>query len=256
MSIYLGSNKISETGIIEKSVPVNKVEEFLTRTISTYSNSLISTIGSCAFAECSSLTEVDIINCKYINASTFQRCSNLSQVNVPSCSRIYSFAFYGCTNLPQISFPLCTIIYDWAFAYCSNLTSISFPSCTNIYANAFISCKSLLAVDFPQCSSVGYDWLFAGSTFYKCTNLTEARFPICTSFYSNTFANCYNLISLYLNSVSTVTTIAENTFNSTPIGGYSASAGRYGSVFVPASLYNDFIVASYWSDIADRIVSV
>jgi hypothetical protein len=53
-----------------------------------------------------------------------------------------------------------------------------------------------------------------------------------------------------------VPTLSTNVFDSTPIGGYSTSAGQYGSVYVPASLYNDFIVAENWSSISSRIVSV
>lgn len=81
--------------------------------------------------------------------------------------------------------------------------------------------------------------------------------PACTSVRDNAFIYCYNLVSLYLTGVSMVPTLGgTSVFTSTPIGGYSASAGQYGSVYVPASLYDSFLVATNWSSIASRIVSV
>ena len=71
------------------------------------------------------------------------------------------------------------------------------------------------------------------------------------------FTSCYNLISLNLTNVSSVPILSgTSVFNSTPIGGYSASAGQFGSIYVPASLYNDFLVAENWSNVSSRIVSV
>ena len=67
--------------------------------------------------------------------------------------------------------------------------------------------------------------------------------------------SCYNLISLNLAEVSSVPTLGTGAFTSTPIGGYSTSAGQYGSVYVPSSLYNDFLIAPNWSNISSRILS-
>ena len=73
---------------------------------------------------------------------------------------------------------------------------------------------------------------------------------------SNAFIYCRNLIELRLDNVSSIPTLGISAFTSTPIGGYSASAGQYGSVFVPSSLYESFLTAPNWSSIASRIVSV
>ena len=84
-----------------------------------------------------------------------------------------------------------------------------------------------------------------------------AVFPVLRSFMSSAFGNCFNLVSLYLTSVSSVPILPYmNVFGNTPIGGYSSSAGTYGSVFVPESLYNSFLAASNWSTISSRIVSM
>ena len=87
--------------------------------------------------------------------------------------------------------------------------------------------------------------------------LGTVTMPIVKTIGREAFAYCRNLVELHLESVPSVPTLENSSvFASTPIGGYSASAGRYGSVFVPASLYESFLTATNWSSIASRIVSV
>ena len=44
---------------------------------------------------------------------------------------------------------------------------------------------------------------------------------------------------------------------STPISNYTSSTGGvYGSIYVPASLYNDYVTDTNWSAYSARIVSV
>ena len=120
-----------------------------------------------------------------------------------------------------------TSIKNRAFAYCTNLTSVNLPACTSIGAYAFASCSSLTTVSLPVCTSIG----------------------------GHAFEDCYNLVSLYLTSISSVPTLSLSAFDSTPIGGYNSSASKHGLVYVPTSLYNSFLTAENWSDIATRIVS-
>jgi hypothetical protein len=47
-----------------------------------------------------------------------------------------------------------------------------------------------------------------------------------------------------------------NVFNSTPISNYSASAGRFGSIYVPASLLTEYQTASRWSYFSSRFVTL
>ena len=230
MALYLGSNKVNLASL-EKP----KLNEIINDTISgVYENSEVMKVKAGAFAYCTQLTNVNFVNCSEIGAQ----------------------AFVGCKSLVNINFPNCITIGKSAFQSCSALISVDFPSCTAINEGVFENCYALTTASFPNCTSIGVNNLFATSPFYGCSALTTVYAPICNIISASTFSKCYNLISLYLNSVSSVTTLQYDVFKSTPIGGYSASAGRYGSVFVPASLYNDFIVASYWSDIADRIVSI
>jgi hypothetical protein len=48
----------------------------------------------------------------------------------------------------------------------------------------------------------------------------------------------------------------SNVFTSTPIGGYSASAGTYGSIYVPAYLLDAYKSATNWAYFSDRFVGL
>ena len=63
------------------------------RTISVYTNSEVSMIGSCAF----------------------QNCFALTTVSFPNCTTIGDFAFINCRALTTLSFPECTSINNYAF---------------------------------------------------------------------------------------------------------------------------------------------
>ena len=166
----------------------------------------------------------------FIKSYAFRDCSNLTSISFLNCTYIYGSAFYSCYSLVSANFPNCSYIATDAFRYCSSLTSVSFPSCTRVQNFAFQYCSQLALLNFPNCSYIG----------------------------NNAFQSCYNLLSLYLTSVSSVTTLGSSSvFYSTPIGGYTTlTGGVYGSVYVPASLYSDFITATNWSSISMRIVSI
>ena len=236
------------------------------------SHSNINTIEQGAFANCSALVEVNLPQCTSISASTFQNCSSLLTVNLPMCVAVGNYTFLGCSNLSNINISSCTSISNGAFQTCTNLSSINLPLCTSIGAYAFQDCYSLSNINIPVCTSINSNAFYncfgllninlsacvslSAYAFYGCSNLTSVILSACTYIGAQAFRGCWNLISVYLSSASVVPTLSTAVFSSTPIGGYSASAGRYGSVFVPASLYNSFITATNWTAISSRIVSV
>ena len=65
----------------------------------------VTTIGECAFSNCSNLTEVNIPNSvTTIGGSAFAFCSNLTEVNIPnSVTTIGGWAFSNCNNLIEIT---------------------------------------------------------------------------------------------------------------------------------------------------------
>ena len=165
-------------------------DSLVTRALSTYENSRVTSIGN----------------------NAFQECSRLTSVSFPQTTNIGSNAFQGCIAL----------------------TSVSFPQTTNIGNNAFQGCYSLVSV------SLGGEQSQSGRIYYSC------------------FRSCFNLVSLKLSGGRGryfYSLLNSNAFTSTPIGGYSASAGQYGSIYVPDGLYSQYISATNWAYFSNRIVS-
>ena len=94
------------------------------------------------------------------------------------------------------------------------------------------------------------------NAFSHCSRLTTVNFPACTNISSTAFRACHTLISFYLTGSSYVSLVNSNAFNSTPIGGYSASAGQYGSIYVPASMLESYKTRTNWTYFSSRFVGV
>ena len=104
----------------------------------------VTRIGSCAFMNCSSLTDVNIPNSvTSIGCYAFRECSSLKKINIPnSVTSIGEDAFYFCTSLVELNIQDGIVtIAGGAFVNCSSLTHIDIPnSVTNIGENAFNGC--------------------------------------------------------------------------------------------------------------------
>lgn len=220
-------NQITNEHNIEVDCSSNE-NAIISRTIKTYFNDRITNIGRNAFSGCSKLATVSFPRVKYIGDDAFARCSSLTTISFPVCTTIDRYAFDNCRSLASASFPVCTVINENAFYNCSSLTSVSFPACTIIRDNAFNDCYNLTMVSFPVCTYINY----------------------------SVFDNCYNLKSLYLTGSSLCKLSHSNAFASTPIGGYSASAGTYGSIYVPASLLTSYQTATNWAYFSSRFVGI
>ena len=240
----------------------------------------VSILYQSAFASCYNLTTINIPNLTSMSSgSQFYNCYALKTVDFPHfpstmsilsntfgyCSSLinYNFnfsyisiisgAFSGCRAFTEVSkFLYTTILSGYTFYGCYNLVSVSFPAVSLLSGYVFYDCSSLADVSLPNLQTI------QGSAFYMCRTLSQLSFPNLQKISgTGTFSGCYNLISLNLTGVSSVPILSNsNVFTSTPIGGYSASAGQYGSLYVPASLYDSFIAANNWSYFSSRIVSV
>ena len=234
---------------------------------------LCESIGEKAFMNCDSLKEVYFPSCLKIAISAFFACKNLSKATFPACTSIGNGAFYACSSLTEVSFPACISVGENAFSACSSLKEVSFPVCTSIGRNAFGQCYSLSKAFFPECTNVWNSAFYACSSltevsfpacksvgqyaFNNCHNLGEMSLPVCTIIESNAFAICWRLSKLYLLGSSVCTLTYSGTFYSTPLSNNTTyTDGQYGSIYVPASLYSQYIVAPNWSNYSARFVSV
>ena len=190
----------------------------ITRTISVYSNDRVSMVGDYAFYSYSTLKSVDLPNCKSIGYYVFERCTALQSFNLPLCEYIGNRAFTWCSGLSIVNLPNCISIGEYLFGYCSGLSIVNLPNCKSV--NSF--------------------------AFKFCSILTNVNSPLCDYFGKEAFANCANLAQVYLNSVTSVTTIKSDTFSNCP---------NLTSVYVPSSLVYAFKTAQYWSSISSKIVA-
>lgn len=227
-------------------------ENWVNRTLTSFplSSGYSGAIGSYAFCSCSQMSGMVKTNSPVISIYAFYYCSKLTDLSFPSLTTIGSYAFYHCNALTSVNLPLLVNLSSYAFGYCSSVTTINLPEVNYIGSYAFTSAYKLTTVSIPKAHRI-YTYGFA-----FCSSLTTVTLPSCTSLGTYAFRGCLRLVSLYLPGSSICSIAASAVFSSTPIGGYSTTAGQFGKVYVPSSLYNTYIASNYWSLISSRIVSM
>jgi len=146
----------------------------------------ISTIGSCAFALCPSVTSVEMPNTiEGIGNSAFLGCSGLIDIEIPdNVQEIRALAFGGCRNLTNIDVPeKVTIIGEGAFSGCTGLLSI------NVNANNPVF-KSIDGIVFSKDGSIlsVYPAGKKDKSYTVPSNVTEIGY--------GAFLNCGNLVKV------------------------------------------------------------
>lgn len=110
----------------------------------------VTSVGSLAFSNCSSLTSINIPNSvTSIGYDAFRNCSSLTSITIPnSVTSIGDYAFVNCCSLTSITIPnSVTSIGYAAFASCSRLTSVTIGSgVTSIGNGAFGACYNIQEV--------------------------------------------------------------------------------------------------------------
>ena len=156
----------------------------------------VTSIGDCAFRNCSGLTSITIPDSvTSIGDDAFDGCTGLTSMTIPSSVKsIGNFAFDGCTGLTNITIPdSVTSIGDCAFRNCSGLTSIKIPiSVTSIGGDAFRDCTGLTSVTIPDSvTSIRF------GAFWGCTGLTNITIPdSVTSIGGRAFMDCSGLTNI------------------------------------------------------------
>ena len=141
-----------------------------------YKGKPVTSIGSYAFYDCSSLTSITIGNgVTSIGESAFSGCRKLTSVTIPDgVTSIGNYVFSGCSSLTSITIPDgVTSISNNAFSGCSSLTSITIPDgVTSIGSSAFYDCSSLTSITIPDgVTSIGR------YAFENCRSLTSIIIP-------------------------------------------------------------------------------
>jgi hypothetical protein len=168
-----------------------------------------------------------------------------------SATKVGSYTFYYQSYITSVAFASATTIQNYAFYYCSKLTSYSFPKATTLYAYAFAYCTTLPKAIFPSVTNI------SSNAFLANYSISEASFGNVTMISTSAFRSCRKLLSLNLTKCTKVPSLGTGVFYSTPISGYTTSTGGVsGSIYVPSSLYSAWSVATNWSAVAARLVSV
>ena len=147
---------IAKDGDVEYSV--TSIGSFAFRDCSSLTSVIIpnsvTSIGSLAFCDCSSLTSVTIPDSvTSIGGDAFARCTGLTSVIIGnSVTSIGKEAFYGCTGLTSVIIGnSVATIGETAFRDCSSLTSVIIPNSVNsIGEYAFSGCSGLEKSAYPS----------------------------------------------------------------------------------------------------------
>ena len=162
---------------------------------SVYNGSPVTSIGSFAFRDCTSLEIFNIPNSvTSIGVGAFTGCSSLTSITIPDgVTSIATATFLNCTSLVSVIIPEgVTSIESWAFAGCWGLTSITIPDTVTSIGSAFAGCTNLSSITIPDgVTSIG------GDAFKYCYSLSSITIPeSVTSIGDNAFAECTNLASI------------------------------------------------------------
>src|SRR5439155_1578031 len=199
--------------------------------------SSVTNVGSFAFRDCTSLTNlsVDAANPAYssLNGVLFDKAQTTlivfpfgrsgSYVIPNTVTNIVTEAFYSCFGLTSVTIPNgVTSIGSYVFYYCNSLTSVTIPdSVTSLQFRSFELCKGLTNVIIGNSvTNIGFH------AFLECTSLPSVTIPEgVTSIAAQAFANGTALTSVTI--PSSVTSIGVGAFSgSTSLTNLSVAAAN------------------------------
>lgn len=209
----------------------------------------ITTLKDRCFTMCSSLTTVNLPSLQNLGQYTFQSCRRLQEINLSLVSSIPYSCFMDCIALSKVSLGTGNItLSQGAFINCTSLSEITNLSYVTNLGYGALQNTALSEVNLPNLSTMST----SGNNFLDCKSLqTVSLGGTFGSIRKSAFAGCTALTSLYLlntNAIIQLNSTAANVFNSSPLkpGGLN---GVYGSIYVPAALYNDYLANASWAAI-------
>lgn len=244
--------------------------------LSSFEGQGIELINSYAFSQCNSLSRINIgDSVNKLGDGCFTGCSSLEEAKFGNVSEIGTQVFSDCTSLKEVQLGGISEIKYRAFHNCSSLNSVNIASGAYIIGErAFENCnlkRGLVNNILASATEIGeYSFYYALEKQPEDENMwiyitSKTSFIGNNAFYGNSslksvvfsgigsksltidegaFTSCNLLEHIlfdYFDYVPTLTCSALNIFPSSSL------------VYVPYSMYEEWINAPNWSDIADRI---
>lgn len=172
-----------------------------------------------------------------IGTNGFGYCSKLTEVNIPNVTSVGTYAFQS-TAVTYLSLPKLAQAGNNAFRNATKLVTIDIPTATQINNGAFYGCTALKTVNCPNVETM------VTASMYGCTSLEYIDLPKCTNINSRAFQNCTALKTLVLRS-ETMCVLGNVDALST--------ATALESVYVTDALLTQYQQETNWSTYADKI---
>ena len=113
-----------EISVIRNIKVSTKTNAIINKSVTTYTNSKVRTIGQYAFYNCNKLTDADFPKATTIDNYAFSYCHMLTSINIPLATKIGPEAFSHCYSLVKVFISqkdsVCTPYSD-AFDYCYHI---------------------------------------------------------------------------------------------------------------------------------------
>lgn len=193
---YLGSKSSSKMALKEGTTGVAK------DSYASYSQSLdlpssLKYIGESAFANCTGINDIDLINSVEVRANAFDGAINVTSIELADNTSIGENAFNGLTKVVSLSLPYgedLTEIFGSSLA--NTLTTYTFKNGpTAVAENMFRDYTKLETVTFSDSLTI-----INANAFNGCTALKTVDFPVSiTEIASFAFANCTSLNNINFN---------------------------------------------------------
>lgn len=229
MILYGGSDSEEQSGMLRYSSSGDKRNRVYRNAVQKVEiGADVEALAAYALSDCDNLSSVTIPNSiTTINASALAGCQSLSAVVIPyGITTIESAMLRSCSSLSRIAMPnSVTMLSKLAFQSCC-LQRITIPdSVTTIGDSALSACSSLSYIKMPKSISLIQRDAFSGTPGAKCYDFTSAM-AVPTLSSVSAFTGVWN-------------PIAEDC-----------------EIRVPIALYNEWISATNWAELANHIVYV
>ncbi|MBQ7912632.1 MAG: leucine-rich repeat protein [Clostridia bacterium] len=210
---FVGATKDGKSdthfGYIFGASSSSKNDDYVPASLKSVTVTSVTSIGSYAFAGCSSLTGIVIPDdVTSIGNYAFYDCSSLTEIKIPdSVTSIASWTFYGCNSLKTITLPFVGAsmsasngydqVLGYIFGYEVSADAIEGTTLQYIDTSKITYYRYYIPMSLRSITITGGEQI--SWAFYNCTYLTEIVLPDSVTqidFYS--FLNCDSLINITL----------------------------------------------------------